>query len=153
MPPSESSTRAAAALPQTEAFWVRLAPRDRTLRWRYPRVHANVPVQISAPPREPVELTSNDVSVLGLQVRCDRRTAARLRPDPKAVREQVYALRLALTFGRSRVTVSARGRLAHISLIPGAPAEQEVALGFELKAFEGRGGELLERFVSLHLAD
>ena len=132
---------------------MRLAPRDRPSRWRYPRVHANVPVRITVPPQEPVDLVSNDVSVLGLQVRCDRRTAARLRPDPKNVAGQTCALRLVLTLGKTRVAVSAHGRLVHVTLIPDAPAAQEVALGFELQAFEGRGGEVLERYVSRHLAD
>jgi len=153
MPPSAPVSRTVTAVPQAEAFWMRLAPRDRSSRWRYPRLHANVPVRITAPPGDAVELTSNDLSVLGLQVRCDRRTAMRLRPDPNAARDTLYGLRLMLTLDGVPAPVSARGRLTHVTLVPGAGRDQEVALGFELKAFEGRAGEVLERFVSLHLAD
>jgi hypothetical protein len=143
-------------LPRAEVFWARLASHHRPphcgySRWSCPRVHADVPVTISLQGSQAIALRTNDLSLLGLQVRCDLRTAACFRPDHSPGGEPVYVLEMRLGIDGADRTVMARGRLVHVTLLPDAPPEQEVAVGFKLQHFEDDGARILEHFVSHHL--
>ena len=81
---SDSSRKAppSAQLLRTEKFWADL--HHDPARRKDPRVHANVPVCVSHSKGAKVEARSNDLSYHGMQLWCDRSTAAKLRPKSTA---------------------------------------------------------------------
>jgi len=135
-----------------EAFWGALAARGQNWRRSYPRVHAAVPVCVAETPCGPIDLISNDLSRHGMQIRCDRATAARMCPQSSIGGEEpTFPMSLRLRVSGLSLCVSTHARIVHLTLIHDAPAAQEVALGVEFVRFENGGKKVLQRFVEQHL--
>ncbi len=135
-----------------EAFWIRLAAHGARIRRSYPRVHASVPVHLRADGGTPVDLTTRDVSLGGFQVRCDRATAERLRPARDADGKRCaipFCMKLSVT-GMPHKLVG-KGRVTHLSLVPDAHPDEEVAVGVEYAGFEAGSQDVLRRYVEQHL--
>lgn len=136
---------------ESETFWQRLEQPPSPSRRRAPRVHANVAMRVMLTAEEGVNLCTNDLSLYGLQVRCDFATATRLSADTQAAEPPSHPLRLTLLMRATEVHIRAVGRICHVTPIPGAPDDQSVAIGFALSSFEGRDDAVLQRFVEQHL--
>ena len=136
---------------ESERFWRRLEQPSPSTRRRFPRVHADVPVTVRPDGAGPVTVRSNDVSVFGLQVRCDPATAQQLSRVDDPTELPSHRLKLALDVAGERAVVRGRARVVHVTPVSGAPDEQSIAVGFEIVSLEADGGELLERFVEQHL--
>ena len=136
-----------------DLFWIRLARQQGTSRRRIPRVHADVPVRLHLSPTLTLKLRSNDVAIHGMQIRCDRRRAECIRSAARARTGSLptFPATLRLAVGGLSLRVSAHARVAHLSLIPDAGAEDEVVVGFQLAGFESGGELALLRFVEQHL--
>jgi hypothetical protein len=134
-----------------EAFWGALAARGPNGRRRYPRVHAAVTVCVGETPCGPVDLISNDLSRVGMQIRCDRATVARLCPQSGSGEEPTYPMSLRLRVSGLSLCVNTHARIVHLTRVHDAPAAQEVALGVEFVRFEDGGEKVLQRFVEQHL--
>lgn len=135
-----------------EAFWGTLAARGPNGRRRYPRVHAGVPVCVGETPCGPIDLISNDLSRVGMQICCDRATVARLCPQSDSGGEEpTYPMSLRLRVSGLSLCVNTHARIVHLTLVHDAPAAQEVALGVEFVRFEDGGEKVLQRFVEQHL--
>lgn len=139
-----------AQLPPAERFWSELhhAPTRR----RDPRVHANVPVCVSVDKGAQVETRSNDLSYHGMQLRCDRKTAATLRPQAHGKgAHSVYPVTLQLGIDGVSFSVSTHARVAHVSLVNEASPDTEVAIGMTFVRFEKGAQAALHRFIDQHL--
>lgn len=135
-----------------EAFWNKLAASGPNGRRSYPRIHAAVPVSVRETPSGPIELVSNDLSRYGMQVRCDRATAARLCPQSGIGQDPpTYPTSLQLRVSGIALRVSIHARIVHLTLVLDAPAAQEVALGLEFLRFQDGGEKVLQQFVEQHL--
>jgi hypothetical protein len=135
-----------------EAFWGALAARGQNWRRSYPRVHAAVPVCVAETPCGPIDLISNDLSRHGMQIRCDRATAARMCPQSSIGGEEpTFPMSLRLRVSGLSLCVNTHARIVHLTRVHDAPAAQEVALGVEFVRFEDGGEKVLQRFVEQHL--
>lgn len=152
MPQTAKQQRDGAGDAPLEAFWDKLAARGPNGRRSYPRIHAGVPVRASETPGGALDLISNDLSRRGMQIRCDRATAARLCPHGGTARARpTYPMSLQLDVSGLRLRVNTHARIVHLTLVPDAPAAQEVAMGVEFLRFEDGGEKVLQRFVEQHL--
>jgi hypothetical protein len=70
-PPANQPLRTQ-SVAQLEVFWQKLAARGRNHLRGYPRVHANIPVHVDAAQSGALDVATNDLSLRGMQVRCDR---------------------------------------------------------------------------------
>jgi hypothetical protein len=105
-----------AQLPHTEKFWREFHHARK--RRKAPRLHANVPVCVSPAKGPELQLRSNDLSWYSMQVRCDRQTAATLRPDTnKDAPQAVFPTTLQLEIEGISLRICADSRVAHISLV------------------------------------
>ena len=139
-----------AQLPHTEKFWRELHSARK--RREIPRLHANVPVCLSPAKGLDIKLHSNDLSWFGMQVRCDRQTAATLRPDTsKDAPQAVFPTTLQLDIEGTALRINAYSRVAHITLVAEEPPESEIAIGFAFVRFEQGAQATLHRFIEQHL--
>jgi len=135
-----------------DPFWAKLAARDPGGRRLYPRVHARVPVRLTGPAGEAVDVVGNDLSPGGLQVRCERAAAARLHAGERLAEAGVECtFRLELELEGSPQPVNGRGRIIHLTPIPDAPPQQQMALGVQFLAIDNGGERVLMRFIEQHL--
>jgi len=149
--PANQTLRAQGAA-QLEVFWQKLAARGRGYPRGYPRVHANIPVHVDATQSGALEVATNDLSLRGMQVRCDRATAECLRPDAGAAGSKpVYPVSMQLHVSGLALSVKAQGRVVHLTLVPGATAADEVAIGIEFVGFANGGEKVLQRFLEQHM--
>lgn len=135
-----------------ELFWDHLRAHGPNGRRTYPRIHARVPVHIIETPSGTVGVVSVDVSRRGMQFRCDRATAVRLCPQSGIAHSKpTYPVTLDLKVGDHTLRINAHGRIAHLTLVPDAPATEAVAIGVEFLGFQDQGERVLQRFVEQHL--
>jgi len=139
-----------AQLLPAEKFWRDLHHAQK--RRKVPRVHANVPVHLSAVKGAVIEMRTNDLSYHGMQVWCDRGTAAILLPKASGDGAQpVYPIILQLDIDGISPPINAHVRIAHMTRVANAPAEKEVAIGLLFVCFEGGAQQALHRFIDQHL--
>ena len=148
-------SRQARTIPQTaplpaEKFWNDL--HDVAARRKTPRVHADVPVTLTPGNDSNVEARTNDLSYHGMQIRCSKDVAAQLRPHVRGAQAHpVYPATLQLEIDGISLRVSARARVAHVTLNLEEPAESAVAIGMTFVSFEDGAQEALHRFIDQHL--
>ena len=139
-----------AQLPHTEKFWSELHSARK--RRKAPRLHANVPIFLTPANGPVLKLHSNDLSWFGMQVRCDRQTAATLRPDTNNHAPQaVFPTTLQLDIEGVSLRINAYSRVAHMTLVAGEPLDSEIAIGFTFVRFEQDAQQRLYRFIEQHL--
>ncbi|MFT5445542.1 MAG: hypothetical protein ACI9DC_000703 [Gammaproteobacteria bacterium] len=139
-----------AQLPHTEKFWCELHRASK--RRKAPRLHADVPICLSLAKGPDLKLSSNDLSWFGMQVRCDRQAATELRPNPKNDAPQtIFPTTLQLDIEGISLPITAYSRVAHMTLVAGAPPESEIAIGFAFVRFEQDAQTTLYRFIEQHL--
>jgi c-di-GMP-binding flagellar brake protein YcgR len=119
-------------------------------------VHANVPVRVSGSGSKPLTTRTNDLSLGGLQICCDRASTASLHPDPAALLRGDNSappkeVTLLLTIDGQTLRVNARGEVAHLSLLPNSSKAKEVAVGLRFVDFEQGSRESLLRFIEYHM--
>ena len=149
MPRNARTAPLAAPLP-VDKFWGELHNVEK--RRQTPRVHANVPVTLDPGHGTSVEARTNDLSYHGMQVRCDKATAAILRPDSRGEKANpTYPAILELDIDGISIRISAHARIAHITLNRDEPPESEVAIGMTFVRFEDGAQEALHRFIDQHL--
>lgn len=162
MPEQANQVRYGAGDGPLEAFWDELATRAPNGRRSYPRIHAAVPVRVCETPCGPIDLVSNDLSRCGMQIRCDRATVSRLCPQSDIGPDTpicptpsypvpTYPMSVQLRVSGLALRVNIHARIVHLTLVPDAPAAQEVALGVEFLRFQDGGEKVLQRFVEQHL--
>lgn len=150
MPRSIQRLLSTAQLPAAERFWRDL--HHNPGRRRAPRVHANVPVCLFPADGTRVPIVSDDLSYHGMQVCCDRATAALLRPHSHGTdTKPTCAVTLQLEFDGSALRVSAHARIAYVTLIADSPVSSEIAIGMSFVRFEDGAQQALERFIEHHL--
>jgi hypothetical protein len=143
-------TRPLTAPLPADKFWCDL--NDVEKRRQTPRVHANVPVTLDPGHGTSVEARTNDLSYHGMQVRCDKATAAILRPDSRGTKANpTYPATLQLDIDGISLRISADARIAHITLNSDDPPESAVAIGMTFVRFEDGAQEALHRFIDQHL--
>ena len=149
MSPSAQKVRPVAALP-AERFWQELhhAPARR----KSPRVHANVSVCLGQGKGPSVQTRTNDLSYHGMQVCCDKATAAMLQPKSNGKdAHPTYPVTLELDIEGMALRVNAHARVAHVTLLSGEPAQTEVAIGMTFVGFEDGAKMALNRFIEQHM--
>ena len=157
MPQSAIDTHGASRDALLDAFWTKIPNTAVRARRGCPRVHANVPVRVSGTGIAPLKTRTNDLSLGGLQLRCDRKAANCLRPDPTAVTDgnepatPRAVITLLLTIDGQTMRVSAHGEVVHLTLLPNSDGAREVAVGFKFVDFEEGSREVLMRFIEYHL--
>jgi len=143
-----------------ETFWQQLTDQNKHSRRSYPRIHADIRVQVLGVEAQPIELRSRDISFGGLQIRCDLQTCRRvLRLDPQAVVTQArhhanpvddiahIQLQINLLVNDRIHKILCLTRVIHYVLIAGAPPGEEIAIGFRFLGFKEQGKRVLHRFV------
>ena len=116
---------------------------------KYPRVKFKHPVQIYLGDGRCVSASIYDISPDGLQIRCNRETAAALNPTGKKI-DQKHNLSVNAVFSlpinneQKKVTVSCK--VYYFVIITGN-AEEDVAFGLQFKKFEGKSIKYIGRHI------
>jgi PilZ domain len=116
----------------------------------FPRIAVNLSVRMRRADGPVVSTTAHDITPAGLQIRCDRATALAIQPSGRYVAGepgQRVLVRFALPLRAGSTVVDVESRLAHLSILPDAPAERGIALGLEFERFVGEGRKVLQRFI------
>jgi hypothetical protein len=115
-------------------------PRGHRQR-QYPRIAISLPVVLRQGDNPGVAVEMFNISPGGMQVRCHRETATRLCAA-NSFSEKGAPLpgdaHLFLPIHSGRVPVRVKCLIAHISLVPGACPEEEVAIGVKFQVFRDR---------------
>ena len=106
----------------------------------YPRLKVDCPVRLTTSDGQEISARIYDMSPDGLQIRCDRQSAAILNPggrmiNPESDSSRVKAI-FTLTDREDDMEISVDGRLYYFVLIKNA-GEQDVAFGLRFEEFEG----------------
>ena len=147
-----------------ELFWQQLVKQNRRSRRSFPRIHADIPVQVLEIENQPIKVHSRDISFGGLQIRCNPETSQRLlRLKPEAMIKQNKAgvnpvdgivrmkLQLNLVVDTKVHQIHCLARVAHYVHVPDSQPGQEIAMGFQFLSFRDQGQQLLSKFVEEHL--
>jgi hypothetical protein len=134
---------------QMDTFWNRLVDADPDPRRAYPRVRFDAGLTVSVGERR-LDTRLYDISRGGVQIRCDRATAALIAPQGAAQRVSVdisVALFPAATDGGAEAepAFSARCVPVHVTVLAGDP--DSVALGLCFQSLEATAQGVLERFI------
>ncbi len=108
---------------------------------QYPRIAISLPVVLRQGETTAVAVQMVNISPGGMQVRCNRETASRLCPADSFSQKDVslpVAGHLLLPTHLGRVPVRVRCLIVHVSLVTGAAAETEVAIGVKFRVFRDR---------------
>lgn len=120
-----------------------------TERRGFPRVLIRVPVALVHESGAVVAAESADIARRGMQIRCDRRTAYALHPSGRPIHDDGPTIdaHFCVPIGRRHEKIDVRCRMVHLSLMPEADAEEQVAIGLEFAAFIGDSEATFERFI------
>ncbi len=124
------------------------SPQRHTLdeKRHYPRIHIDSVVELSRGTRSSLRTKAHDISLNGLQIRCDKQTAihlASLPGDPRREIEQFDARLKLLVRGGETVEILASCRRCYAT----RRNRDEIAVGFQFSAFHGQGEDRLQRFI------
>ena len=113
---------------------------------KLPRLLLRTPARLAAPSGERLTCVVRDVSPDGLQLRCNRVTAAKINPSGRAIRDDDARIHVEVTFGvptdDGKVVVTLLGRLSYFSII----APDVVAIGLALVGASKPDRDRLQRF-------
>ncbi|MFQ5658784.1 MAG: PilZ domain-containing protein [Gammaproteobacteria bacterium] len=115
-------------------------------RRKYPRIIIDVPVSIRKSKGVLVEAMAHDISIDGLQIRCNRDSAGTLHPSGKFIQENngpKVEVSFPLSFDEGIETVEAVCQIYYLAVIPG----DEIAFGLAFKKFKGNSAGLVDRFI------
>ena len=120
-------------------------------RRKLPRLLLRTPARLVTPSGERLSCTVRDVSPDGLQLRCNRVTAAKIHPSGRAIREDDAKVHVEVTFGAptddGRVVITLLGRISYFAII----APQVVAIGVALVGASNPDRDRLHRFFAYSL--
>ena len=144
--PSESERAQDDIRDQLDAFWDRLIANDGNQERAYPRVQADLPVLVLAD-NEQFPMRLHDIGRGGLQLRCDRETAARVAPGSKP--DQVSVTVRAALAGDEDGALEADCALVHLTFMDPANGQRcgDVAMGFQFEDLEPAANQVLETFI------
>ena len=113
----------------------------------YPRVPANLPVEVSTPDGEVIHAITVNLSPAGIQIACDRVTVNSIMPlnsrhPPKDTRQVDVRLRFPESSGMPHV-IDARCTAVFSRRV----AENEYRIGLQFLSFHGDDYRKLEHFV------
>jgi PilZ domain-containing protein len=116
---------------------------------KYPRVKVKLPVQLTLDNDRCVSASIYDISPDGLQIRCNRETAAVLNPGGKKIDQEhnltVKAVfSLPIDYEQKKITVSCE--VYYFVIVPG-DTEEDVAFGLQFKKFEGQSIKYIGRHI------
>jgi len=116
---------------------------------KYPRIKFKRPVQIYYDNGRSVSASIYDISPDGLQIRCNRETAAALNPNGKnndrkhnLIVNAVFSIPINNELNEVKVSC----KVYYFVIVPGN-AEEEVAFGLRFKKFEGKSIKYLGRYI------
>ena len=116
---------------------------------KYPRIKYKRPVQIYYDNGRSVSASIYDISPDGLQIRCNRETAAALNPNGKNT-DRIHNLTVNAVFSipinNKLYEVKVSCKVYYFVIVPGNAAE-DVAIGLRFKKFEGKSMKRLGRYV------
>lgn len=117
-------------------------------RRKYPRVIVNCPINIQF--KEQVFTTTvHDVSMDGLQVRCDHKTIQAIRPSGKFIKKNnapIMDVEFSLSIGKKNRKVKATGEMYYFVLLPDE-AELNVAFGLKFIKFSKGSDKYIDEFI------
>lgn len=123
---------------------------NATTRFResraYPRISIDWPVTLMGGSGETVRGRASDITLSGLQVRCERSAVNSLHPGGAPItRENAprVHVRLTLPLRELPVQVTARCRLVHLTVLPGG----DIALGLAFRSMKDEDFDHLMRYV------
>lgn len=119
-------------------------------RRQYPRIELGAPVELFLPGQEKAACLAYNVSPDGLQVRCNRQTAARINPGGRPIREDsAFEVGVSLVFPLKSGPrpCRARCRVLYFALV----AADTVAFGMRFVKFRGDDRDAVLRFIQQSL--
>ncbi|TAJ94455.1 MAG: PilZ domain-containing protein [Gammaproteobacteria bacterium] len=113
---------------------------------KYPRLALDEPATLVKANEEMVDVMIHDLSIDGLQIRCDRQTAGIIHPSGKFIkpgRGPLVRVRFKLQVGLEPGEVVARCRIFYLTGIGG----NQFAFGLKFTGFAGNGAAEVERYI------
>ena len=115
-------------------------------RRKYPRIVIDVPVSIKPEKTNAVSAIVHDISIDGLQVRCDRETAKQLHSSGKFIKEDkgpLVEVTFDLPFKVQNETVTITCQLYYFTVI----SKTEFAFGLLFRKYSEKSDVLVDRFI------
>lgn len=113
---------------------------------QYPRIDVRLPVIVTTPGHEVLQARVRNVCAEGVQIRCDRDTAARIQPPgrrPPPGAEPVLLLRFELQVGARRRPFAASARVCYVA----AKSREEMVFGLEFTRLAAEARTLLSEYL------
>lgn len=115
-------------------------------RRKYPRIVVNAPIRLTVNNDTTVSAVVHDVSIDGIQIRCDRDTAKWLHPSGKFIAEgkgQMVEVQFDLPIRGQPATVNILSQVYYLSVI----SEMDIAFGLMFRNHLGNSAALVDRFI------
>ena len=115
-------------------------------RRKYPRIVIDAPVSIKPEKTTAVTAMVHDISIDGIQVRCDRGTTKQLHPTGKFIKEgngSLVEVKFDLPFKARPEPVAITCQLYYFTVI----SKTEFAFGLLFRKFADRSSVLVDRFI------
>lgn len=136
----KKSSNSSSAPTQTHLFEVYEAKR------KYPRIIIDTPVSIKKSKGELIMAIVHDISLDGLQVRCDRESAQKLHPGGIYIKENKgpkVDVSFSLSLYGGNETVSVNCQIYYLAVT----SDDEIAFGLVFKKFKTSNASLVDRFI------
>ncbi len=115
-------------------------------RRKYPRIVIDTPVLIQKSKKKHINAAVHDISLDGVQVRCNRESARLLHPSGKFIKENKgpeVEIAFYIPFEDGPEEINVFCQIYYLAVIP----DQEIAFGLIFKKFRGNSGNLVDRFI------
>ena len=115
-------------------------------RRKYPRIVIDSPASIKLDKNTVVNGLAHDVSIDGIQIRCDREAANKLHPSGKFIKEDkgpLVEVRFDLPYMNNTAPVTVTCQIYYLTVI----SRTEFAFGMSFRKFSDHGEELVEKLI------
>ena len=115
-------------------------------RRKYPRIVINVPVSIKPEKTNAVTAMVHDISIDGIQVRCDRETTKQLHPTGTFIKEgkgPLVEVKFDLPFKTQPEQITITCQIYYLTVI----SKTEFAFGLMFRKYSDKSAALVDRFI------